>query len=293
MPLFLRLMLVGLLTVFVRPMHLLTAAFLLALGASVFSANCLKAAEFKCIRTWKGTDAEIAAFDKETKEFNDIAKPRIGACFDVEMKGRIEKGDFNKLFEIYKQNHPHLGDIVLNSHGGDVVEAIKIGRFLRKYLIKAHAHNNCEVARRIGGPMSLSCFAGHVIADDGLCGSACALIWIGAPERSGTVGLHRPHFEDPEFKALSFAEAQKVYSQALTLTKTYLDEMEATKEFIDLNATTNSNDISWIKDDKLERSPSFSEWLTASCGSIFPLNEEKELRRLESLVRGQKPRTFS
>jgi hypothetical protein len=79
-----------------------------------------------------------------------------------------------------------------------------------------------------------------------ICASACALMWFGAVERLGEVGLHRPSTEDPAFKALPPAEASTTYRRILSSIISYLDEMEVPKPMIDAMVSTSSSEIRWV-----------------------------------------------
>src|ERR1700693_3662975 len=50
------------------------------------------------------------------------------------LTGTISKGDYKKVVTLLKANQPFLSTFVLNSPGGDVDEALKIGRLFRKDL---------------------------------------------------------------------------------------------------------------------------------------------------------------
>src|SRR5271167_2215859 len=60
-------------------------------------------------------------------------------CFRGYLNGQIRKGDYEEIAALLKDNHPRLGEFDLNSPGGDIDEAIKIGRLFRKYLISTVA----------------------------------------------------------------------------------------------------------------------------------------------------------
>jgi hypothetical protein len=66
---------------------------------------------------------------------------------------------------------------------------------------------------------------------------------VGAVEPSGTVGLHRPRLEDPEFKTLAPADAATVYKRVLYDIACYLDEVEAPCPIIDAMIATGSSEI--------------------------------------------------
>jgi hypothetical protein len=114
------------------------------------------------------------------------------------------------------------------------------------------------------------------------CASACALIWFGAVDRGGQVGLHRPRIDDPEFKAMAPADATRVYRQALDEIAKYLDDMEVPRPLIDALVATNSSDIRWLDGDRdhLEYPPSYVEWRRAACGE-FDREERETMGNLE------------
>ena len=194
------------------------------------------------------------------------------------LRGSIEKGDYEKIVKLYRGSHPFLGQFKLISSGGNVDEAIKIGRLFRKYMIAAWA------PAEINGSFFLPGSSTKPLCNDSsecVCASACALIWFGAQDRFGTVGLHRPRTNDPTFKALSPAEASAVYRRMLDSVVRYLDEMEVPKQMIESMVATGSAEIRWVDSikNRLERPPSIAEWKDASCGS-FTAQEENTLLEL-------------
>jgi hypothetical protein len=193
------------------------------------------------------------------------------------------KGEYNRLISFYRANHPFMPRIALKSPGGDVQEAIKIGSFLMKYLITADAPTNYS---SYNIPPFLTVIGKTVCqGQDCICASSCALIWFGAPERFGQVGLHRPKFEGTEFKNLTAGEAERVYKPALASMSKYLEEMEVSKVFIEAMVTTSSSEIRWTGSDEfgvLYRSPSFAEWLQANCRQYGSLSEQKDIIELEA-----------
>jgi hypothetical protein len=208
-----------------------------------------------------------------------------GACFNALLSGQITKGDFKKVAAIYARNHPYLGHFTLLSIGGDVEEAIKIGRLFRRYLILAEAptgHGEPAVLLDPSNIQRIACQGANCV-----CASSCALIWFGAVLREGTVGLHRPHFAGTGFAQLAPAEAETTYRPVLNRLRRYLEEMEAPESAIEAMLGTSSADIQWINDDNLDRATSFSEWLEAACGHIasskeIQLSAELRVRELNS-----------
>jgi hypothetical protein len=182
------------------------------------------------------------------------------------IQGAIIKGDYEKFLALYRKSHPFMNIILLNSAGGDVDEAVKIGRLFRKFLLKAKAPDRWPDGQFLLPSYRTSEPATLCRGPECNCASACALIWFGAPDRSGTIGLHRPRFDDPSFRALAPAEAARAYRRMLDGVARYLDEMETPKHLIETMVSTGSGEIRWVDYVSGDRAPSFSEWQAASCG---------------------------
>lgn len=206
-------------------------------------------------------------------------RPASNTCSTGFIFGPIEKGDYEKVLALYRQNHPFLAEFILASPGGDVAESIKIGRLFRRYLIMASAPLRITFPEGGGTFSSISdepeCESGKCT-----CASACALIWFGAVDRFGSVGLHRPRTDDPYFRALGPTEGAKAYHQVLDGIRQYLDQMEALEPMIEAMVATSSADIRWVTTaGDLKRPPSLAEWEDASCGS-FSSKEDNLLSEL-------------
>jgi hypothetical protein len=233
-------------------------------------------AEIGCAAPWSIQGIQSATPEKieqmYQKRFPSGRRPIPGtSCMTGVLRGAIVQGDDEKLVRFYRENHPFLGDFLLISPGGSVDAALNIGRVFRKYLIEAFAPVEVSHGLRerpwmnAGGQIVNWCSGQECI-----CASACALIWFGAVEREGEVGLHRPTTDDPTFRALSPADASKTYRRILGNVTAYLDEMEAPKSTIDAMVGTSSSEIRWVDSDTsgLRRPPSIAEWEDASCGSF-------------------------
>ncbi len=217
-------------------------------------------------------------------------------CVAAFLQGEIVKGDYDKFVSFCARSYAYVTALYLQSPGGDVAEAMKIGRLLRKYIIYADApfrfdfgpkELNDAIDVEFFNRLDVSSTASlrHLCSGrECFCASSCAIILFGSPKRMGSVGLHRPIIDDPEFKKLSPAEAERAYKPVLTLISQYLEEMEVPKEFIEAMVATSSSSIRWISTDTegLKRSPSFAEWEDANCGSSDQagkeLTEAHELR---------------
>jgi hypothetical protein len=233
-------------------------------------------AEIRCATVWSVQGLQNASSQNieqmYQRRFPSGRRPIPGTtCVAGVLSGAIVQGDEERFVRFYRANHPFLDNFLLISPGGNVDAAINIGRLFRKYLIEALAPVLVSpgVQGRPWGDAS-----GQIVewcnSQDCICASACALIWFGAIDREGLVGLHRPSTDDPAFKALSPADASISYRRILGSITAYLEEMEVPKPMMDAMVSTSSSEIRWVDGDKigLKRPPSIAEWEDASCGSF-------------------------
>jgi hypothetical protein len=174
--------------------------------------------------------------------------------------GPIEKGDYQKVAAFIPAHQPAV--VYLDSPGGDVDEALKIGRLFRAQLIETDIWFRND--------------------NRAICASACALIWFGGIERNSVVGLHRPRFTDPMFASLPPAKAAEVYRQVLERINIYLREMEVPASIIEQMTNTSSSAVTWIDADKdvsLQRPPSIAEWEDAACGPEVDVRDPAHMKR--------------
>jgi hypothetical protein len=182
---------------------------------------------------------------------DDVEKNK---CQFAWIGGEIHRGDYEKLKRFFADNLPALEIISLSSSGGSVTEALLMGRLVRKYLVRTSTHVSMSNGRWDTLPQYR-------------CASACALIWFGGVIREGSVGLHRPRIDDPDYRTLPPIRASEVYRKVLSDVSQYLDEMEVPRPLIDAMIATASTEIRWVDapEEKLERPPSFAEWMDARC----------------------------
>jgi hypothetical protein len=186
--------------------------------------------------------------------------------------GPIVLGDFERFKTALRKGPPSPATINLRSSGGDVMEALQIGRLIRSLYLDTGAPLSPEA-----GP-----YAKHNCSTDlssvrrqgtCLCASACFLIWVGGMTPFGDhVYVHRISFDKDYYGALSPAEADIKYEQGLRVVREYLSEMGVKEKYYEKLVKTPSNfsaklrflevasDFTWIG------RPSLNEWMIARCG---------------------------
>jgi ATP-dependent protease ClpP protease subunit len=185
----------------------------------------------------------VNPFDRSGKE-GDVAF--------VLMRGEIKPGDYNKLirFSIGKNIDLLASSFILASPGGDIAEALAIGRLIKDLY-----------APVMVGPQF------------GPCASACFIIFASAVDRTslaGLIGIHRPYVAPARSRALTLTQAEREEAQALLDAEKYLHALRVPNGIIDEMFAKASTDIHWLSDAELEqlgfRPPWYEEVLVARCG---------------------------
>jgi hypothetical protein len=217
-------------------------------------------------------------------EQNADAEPHVFGWFD---RGPIERGDYEKVSAFLRLNHPYVGGFNLISTGGDIEEAMKIGRTLRRYLLStvSSVRYHYENGERFEDEQPFLSDGVRDICrgETCICASACALIWIGGVNRLGMIGLHRQRTEEAGFRLLSPADASVLYHKVLDRMITYMEEMEAPQSIVDETIAAPSGDIRWVdvnEETSLYESPSIAEWIAASCGLEDPVQDARNPSRM-------------
>jgi hypothetical protein len=224
------------------------------------------AVEITCLSTYVDADtARIAEI------FQSGRRPKHSTCRTVLLNGPIVPGDAAKFGNFLRRHHPFLDEVTLTSSGGSVDDAMKIGRLIRKGLIKTKAAHENDPDSPRGNGRFFDFEKGPPWCHDGPssychCASACFLIWSAGVERSGSsLGLHRPTTTST---ALTDTPPNQASAQLLPDVAAYLKEMEVPERFIQLMVNTNSTEVRWLSGREaksLKEVPSIAKWLTTAC----------------------------
>jgi hypothetical protein len=169
------------------------------------------------------------------------------------LHGEIQPGDYERLLKYAAANNINLvgKPFILASPGGDVTEALKIGRLVKRLY-----------AEVVVGPTF------------GPCASACFIIFASSVNRmalAGLVGIHRPYLSRERFRSLSPSAAETLETRALTDAEIYLHELRVPNNLVDTMFEHASTEIHWLSDDELDhqlgqRPAWYEEFLIAKCG---------------------------
>jgi len=166
------------------------------------------------------------------------------------LSGEIVTGDCDKLLAMVKAEQEIPYQILIDSNGGNIQEAMCIADFIRENVVHT---------------------------DTSRCASACLIVWGAGVERmvldDSEFGFHRPSFTSQEFAKLEPNEAQLRYSQMLEDYRALLRRLDFSAVAIDKIIATKSSEIEIIIGEDIyqyipEHSPGYQEWEISKCGEI-------------------------
>jgi len=183
------------------------------------------------------------------------------------IEGYIETGDYDKLEALVSSKGWYIHSVTIGSRGGDLREAMKIGRLIRKMRFATIA------------PVSLRGEVRHSMKDptNAVCASACFYIYIAGVDRyGGVLGIHRPVLSDDDYKALQVDEAIEGSRHVRKTVMEYVAEMGVSTSYVDRIFSTSISQIEWLADEEVQKYflheiPEVADWLSARCPKFTPL----------------------
>jgi hypothetical protein len=144
------------------------------------------------------------------------------------LQGEITAGDLEKSIIPAYKNIKGKKYIHLNSSGGDVEEAMKIGRYFKK--------NEFSVS----------------VAYRDSCYSSCAFLLAGGVERHavGKVGIHRPYFGSLD-KSLTITQIKEFREKINLNIKNYLTEMDINPSLLEVMNSYPPESMKILNDEEL------------------------------------------
>lgn len=216
---------------------------------------------------------------------------RPGALPSILISGTIEEGDYTRFQAALRRLERPAYRIDLASPGGDLTEAMRIGRLARRLLLTTAApHRNedgsvtCSLVSGLEqwgeGPI-----AGDRVPENCLCASACFLIYAAGIGRDGNIlALHRPRLAGHSVGDLSLSDYEHHYASALQRAENYMRDMGLNREWVGRLEATPSGETYWLSNEEaawlaVQTPPEIEEWLTARCGWM-PMERQRRLAEL-------------
>jgi len=188
----------------------------------------------------------------------------------IKIEGEIEPGDALKLLKMYKYFGQFEGaDVFLFSRGGNVEEAMKIGRLIRRLRLTTYAPDRANSYKILALPADRA---------NSVCASACVLVWVAGARRTGDLLiLHRPYPAPESVGKLSDIEFEALESNSISMVRNYLQEMDLPQYYIDKMILTASRDGYMPTSEDLiehplpEFSASIEELILSKCDTMSSL----------------------
>ena len=201
--------------------------------------------------------------------------------FGFVLEGRIETGDFEKLKKAYGDlrinqfliGSPGFNTLYLASPGGNLAEAIKIGRFIRALKLET------IVPSRSGPQMQAQMVEQRKLKNpkaNYTCASACFFIFVAGVKRAfdepgkPILGIHRPYLSDSDLRSLTGEQAINSARQMRAIVESYLKEMNVPAKYADAMFLVPKDELHWVGEDAYRAdfdgviSP-LKDWLAARC----------------------------
>ena len=164
-----------------------------------------------------------------------LKKPLTSACSrtycTIYLNEPITLALFKHVETLIKERDPKRSiDVYIDSPGGDLAAAIRIGRLLRE-----------------SAPIRA------IVMPSAICASACVLTLVGATTRlvGGTVAIHRPYTVDSANR--SYADLQRQFSAIDDQARAYLSQMNVAPSLYDEMLRYPPESVRKLSTEELER----------------------------------------
>jgi len=153
----------------------------------------------------------------------------------VVIEGSIAPGDFVEFASLVLATKG-ANVVWLASPGGNLSEALRIGRLIR------------QLALEVRAPIDRA----HPLvylqdADNNTCASACFFLYVAGVNRQGSVlGIHRPTLPADEYFALGLDGSVAAHRRIEEATVAYLDLMGAPARYAPLMLATSASGMVWL-----------------------------------------------
>ncbi len=195
------------------------------------------------------------------------------------LEGKIVSGDYERLrnFLGSKSNFDKIsGGVFLASQGGNVVEAMKMGRLIRTLRLSTDAPSGPAAGIPRFGESLITPFNLINPRANYLCASACFFVYVAGIYRhlswAGRLGVHRPTILEGIANPPDSDDATKSATWFIHETvKNYLKDMDVPDKYADLIYSVPPAKVRWITQDEFDSDlqgfiPELSQWVGANCG---------------------------
>jgi hypothetical protein len=211
---------------------------------------------------------------------------------EVLFEGKIKKGDYDKLLGLIGKDCEDRcpSSIFLASPGGDVIEAMKIGRLVRKLRFETYIPSDLPIwihqQRKYRPEAKLKDAKMNY-----MCASACFFIFVAGIKRERDIfppilGIHRPYLSEHDLRKRTGNQVMDSSRQVRVVIENYLKEMGVPAKYADLMFSTPKGQVRFISENDFESDfegwiPELHDWLDAKCNNLTDIEKvvSKDLER--------------
>ena len=201
------------------------------------------------------------------------------------IRGAISKGDAKRFRAVILESGLAVTSVILRSEGGDVEEAMEIGRDVRNLLLETEGpvldYFRDSGLNYSGGDYPLcvengvSDFKGSRFKGTNcICASACFLVYVSGVRRNlSYLGIHRAYVGGESAGEMDLSKSMNIYQQIKKPIASYLDQMGVPRLYTDIMLQTASTELYHPKYVEVKRDfygwiPEIEEWLINKCSTI-------------------------
>jgi hypothetical protein len=196
------------------------------------------------------------------------------------LDGKIERGDYDKVLSTAKKLGPDLETLFLASSGGNLIEAMRIGRLTRQLRWSTQVRSkNSFIEDLLPGNYKEYGFEKSKLEHQLVCASSCFFIYAGGVRRfGGEIGIHRPYLSDEDYARMSGNEAIDKSKSIARIVDDYLREMGIPSRFSEAMFSIQKDSIRWLNQKELDELngyiPGLEDWVNSKCGSSADFERE-------------------
>jgi hypothetical protein len=225
----------------------------------------------------------VCAACAATAQAADINKAPGGDKPLVIIEGAINNGDCNKLLVLIRKSF--VKAVYLASPGGNVLEAMRIGRLVRALKLETIVPVKREGELRTQQAANF----GIKNPDDNLvCASACFFVFAAGVLRnqdyrfgSPLLGIHRPYLSESDLKSLSVDRALETATRTRAIVENYLKEMNVRPFYTDQMFLIPKEQMYWVPVTQFRAElegllPELKEWINANAQRVLDLMKQTD-----------------
>lgn len=211
------------------------------------------------------------------------AEIRPSAAGDLVLEGPIVAGDYEKLRSALLNPYSSNADLLLASPGGDLAEAMKIGRLVRRMKLSTAVPTN-ETRSNIRDKVITR--HGLKNPQNYICASACFFIFVAGIHRETVfigppnLSIHRPFLSKDDLIRLSNGQAMDAVASTRKAVEAYLGQMGVPPKYADLMFSVSPEQAYRITEEEFDADfdgfiTDLKDWVDAQCDKRT--DEEKQV----------------